>query len=113
MHKILIIITALFIFTGCSNTENFVNIKYRDSDVNIAASYFEEADIIANNLVDGAWYDESNKYMIIKLNGTYYHYCDMPTIAWEGLEGSNDPEDYYDDRIKGNYDCRLGYIPTY
>ena len=113
MHKILIIIAALFIFTGCGNSEKFVNVKYRDSSINIGASYFDEANITSTDLVEGAWYDEENKYMVIDLNGIYYHYCDIPANAWEGLERSNDPKDYYVDRIKGHYDCRLGDVPIY
>lgn len=51
--------------------------------------------------------------MVIRLGGTYYHYCGMPGSVWEGLKATSSPYDYYQDDIKGNFDCRENPVPRY
>jgi hypothetical protein len=103
---------AILYFLFFSSGSGYVKIKYRDDKVNIAASNFESLDK-SDSTVKGAWYDSSNEYMVIKLSGTYYHYCGMPSSAWSGLKNTSSPYEYYQDSIKGNFDCRENPIPSY
>lgn len=140
--KITIIISFIFvlIITGCSNNlnkneikenkvetinnssiievrenktqvENYVTIKYREDKVNIAN--FKAINSSKSSLVWWAWYDESNQYMIIDLNGVKYHYCRFPHYIWEDFSKATSFWNYYKSKIKWNYNCRLGWIPTY
>lgn len=103
---------AILYFLFMSPSSGYVSVKYRDDKVNISANNFEPLDK-SDSTVKGAWYDSSNEYMIIKLGSTYYHYCGMPSSAWSGLEASSAPYDYYQDSVKGNFDCRVNPVPTY
>lgn len=67
----------------------------------------------SSSFVNGLWYDQSNQYMIILLNSTYYHYCRLPLSEWRSFKSADSFGTYYNQRIKGNYDCRQGYVPSY
>ena len=95
-----------------SQSSGFVKVKYRDDKVNISASNFEPLDK-SDSTVKGAWYDRVNEYLVIKLGSTYYHYCGMPSSAWSGLKSSASLDEYYQQAIKGNFDCRENPIPSY
>ena len=60
-------------------------VKYRPTPVNVSHPRFKYLDTSRSSFVTGAWYDESNSYMIIGLNGTYYHYCRMPGSSWNSF----------------------------
>lgn len=95
------------------HTPNYVTIKYRTSQVDIANPRFEYHDTSNSSFVRGAWYDKSNSYMIINLSGTYYHYCALPVSTWEDFKSADSAGTYYNGSIKGNYDCRQNYVPSY
>ena len=103
---------AILYFLFFSSSSGYVKIKYRDDKVNISASNFEPLNK-SDSTVKGAWYDSSNEYMVIKLSGTYYHYCGMPNSAWGGFKTASSPYEYYQDSIKGDYDCRENPVPRY
>jgi KTSC domain len=103
---------AILYFLFFSSNSGYVKIKYRDDKVNISASNFEPLDK-SDSTVKSAWYDSSNEYMVINLSGTYYHYCGMPSSAWGGFKTASSPYQYYQDSIKGNFDCRENPIPRY
>ena len=103
-----VILYAIFASPG----SGYVNVKYRDDKVNISASNFEPLDK-SDSIVKGAWYDRVNEYLVIKLGSTYYHYCGMPSSAWSGLKSSASLDEYYQQAIKGNFDCRENPLPSY
>lgn len=103
---------AILYFIFFSSGSGYVKIKYRDDKVNISRSNFEPLDK-SDSTVKGAWYDSSNEYMVIKLSGTYYHYCGMPISAWGDFKIASSPYEYYQDGIKGSFDCRENPIPRY
>ena len=59
------------------------------------------------------WYDAPNRYFLIDLKGTLYHYCRFPRGVWEEFKRAVSYGQYYNAQIKGSYDCRLGGIPSY
>ena len=96
-----------------SRSHHLVWIKYRPTPVDLADPRFEFLDTSRSSFVTGAWYDESNSYMVIGLKGTYYHYCRMPRYAWDSFRSSDSFGRHYNRFIKGQYDCRLGGVPDY
>ncbi len=95
-----------------SPSSGYVSVKYRSDRVNISANNFEPLNK-SDSTVKAAWYDSGNEYMVIKLGSTYYHYCGMPGSAWDGLKTTSLPYEYYQDSIKGNFDCRINPVPSY
>lgn len=103
---------AILYFLFLSSNSDYVKIKYRDSKVNISTSNFESLGK-SDSTVKDAWYDSSNKYMVIKLDVTYYQYCGMSNSEWGGLKNASSLYEFYQDNIKGNFDCRFNYVPQY
>lgn len=134
MKKIFLPLSILFVLSGCvdqsqnqsgleeqniqiveeeQKNQNYVDIKYRDDDVDIADKKFEALDTSKSSFVRGAWYDDGNDYMVINLNGVYYHYCGMPDSTWLNFKKADSFGGHYKKYIKGNYDCRENYVPNY
>lgn len=103
---------AILYFLFLSPSSGNVTVKYRDDKVNISASNFEPLNK-SDSTVKGAWYDRGNEYMVIKLSGTYYHYCGMPSSVWSDFKTTTSLSDYYQDTIKGDFDCRINPVPSY
>ena len=98
---------------GVTFEHNYVNVKYRDDPVDIGHPRFDYLDTSKSSFIRGAWYDEDNGYMIIKLNITYYHYCGLLPDIWSDFKKAGSFGTYYNIYIKGNYDCRCNYVPKY
>ena len=132
MKKVFLIVAILSIFSSCTEQKSFViqekavenvksevlaknaeyiAVKYRETQVNIAD--FEELDTSKSSFIRGAWYDAQNEYMIIRLNNTNYHYCGLPKSVWENFKKTNSFGKFFNSKIKGYFDCRLGFVPDY
>ena len=107
-----ILIGGVILYFLFFSNSGYVNVKYRDDKVNVSTSKFESLDK-SDSTVKGAWYDRSNEYLVIKLSGTYYHYCGMPSSAWSGFRSASSLYGYYQDDIKGQFDCRVNPVPSY
>jgi hypothetical protein len=88
-------------------------IKYRNTPVDVGHPRFQYLDTTRSSFVTGAWYDSSNRYMVIGLRGTNYHYCQMPEKVWISFRAADSFGTYYNRFIMGRYDCRLGGVPMY
>lgn len=108
----LLVLGAFVYFLISSFNPGYVKVKYREDKVDISSDYFQPLDK-SDATVGGAWYDFSNLYMVIKLNDTYYHYCSLPIDTWSSFRSSPSLYGYYQEEIKGNYDCRLNPVPSY
>ena len=58
-------------------------------------------------------YDPANAYMIVSLNGTYYHYCGIDKATVDSLKAADSMGRFFNASIKGHFDCRTGHIPAY
>lgn len=103
---------AILYFIFLSASSGSVTVKYRDDKVDISASNFDPINK-SDSTVKGAWYDNRNEYMVIKLGNIYYQYCGMPSSVWNGLKNSPSPYQYYRESVKGDYDCRINPVPAY
>jgi len=116
-------VLVLLLISGCASTNsvesqeqwtpNFVTVKYRADPVDIAAPYFESLDRSDSSVVGGAWFDSENQYLIINLQGTVYHYCGLADSVWSSLKSAPSMGTYFQDYIKGSFDCRVFPVPVY
>jgi hypothetical protein len=87
-----------------------VNVKYRGA-VDLAP--FQCESISRSSLVTRVCYDRKEQYMVIGLQGTYYHYCEIDAGTVAALRGAESMGRYFNANIKGNFDCRTHRVPAY
>jgi hypothetical protein len=96
-----------------AHTPHWLTIKYRTDPVDVADPRFAYLGGGSSSLVDFAFYDAGNEYMIVSLNGTAYHYCGTPGGAWGEFTAASSLGSFYEGRVKGRFDCRTGFVPQY
>lgn len=64
-------------------------------------------------VVSRVCYDPSERYVVVRVAGTYYHYCDVPGGLVADWVSASSAGGFYNARIKGRYDCRINHMPTY
>jgi hypothetical protein len=67
---------------------------------------------ISSSLVHRICYRNKAQYLVVLLNQTYYHYCRIPPPIVEQWLKADSKGKFYLTNIKGNFDCRLGGIPS-
>lgn len=92
-----------------------VNVKYRGP---VDLKPFACQDITRSSVVNRLCYDASNQYVIVQLQTTYYHYCEMPKATVDAWLAADSMGRYYNANIKGTgkdgpYDCRTHKVPQY
>ncbi len=100
---ILTLTTALL----CAQT---IHVKYRSTPVDIDNGKFKCV-TTDSSFVRATCYDQRDRYMVILLRNTWYHYCDMPKVVWEELIEAESVGRFYNRNIRGNWSCRTGYVP--
>ena len=106
--KYLLIIVLLFL-TFEVNAES-VNVKYRGA-VNLAP--FNCTWVQRSSFINRLCYDPKERYVIVLLKSTYYHYCEVPELVVSAWDSASSMGRYYGTYIKGRYDCRVNYMPAY
>jgi len=99
--------------TGRTHQADWITVKYRNGPVDVANPRFTRLARTDSSLVDAAFCDSGNRYAIITLNGTTYHYCGMPRGVWSAFTLAESLGTYYRSQIKGSFDCRSGFVPGY
>ena len=89
----------------------YINIKYRDSLGDVY--WFDSFDTSKSSFIEKAYYDKENQYLILNLNWTYYHWCDVPKYVRDDFKSSDSLWKYYNKYIKWEYDCRNWFVPSY
>ena len=108
------LLTAFLLCLPCfANAEQLLTIKYRATPVDVDKPYFEHLDTSESSFVEGAWYDAKQKYMVINLKGTNYHYCGLDGKTWDAFKKASSFGTAYNQSIKGNFDCRVYPVPSY
>jgi hypothetical protein len=106
---------AAYIWRLCSGTSESVTVKYR-GDVDLAP--FECVDIDRSSLVRRVCYDSGNQYMLIRLEETYYHYCEIDAGTVGALLEAPSMGRFFNAHIRGDgadgpFDCRTHRQPEY
>ncbi len=87
-----------------------VYVKYR-GEVDLKS--IDCTDIARSNFIRRVCYDEANEYMLINLNGTYYHYCAIDAGTVSAFRAADSMGRFYNASIKANFDCRKNQAPEY
>lgn len=91
-------------------TAETVNVKYR-GPVDLAPFSCEQ--ITRSSVVKRLCYDRRERYVIVNLTGTYYHYCEVPPETVAAWQKSDSMGQFYNSQVKGNFDCRVLHMPSY
>lgn len=110
----LFLITPVILITAEYVTaEKSVSIKYHKRQVDIDMSTFEYKSTAISSFIRGAWYDSSKNYLILKLKDTYYHFCRLDNKTWKAFKAAGSFGTYFNEKIKGKFDCIAGMAPNY
>lgn len=95
--------------SGAAHAES-VNVKYRGV---LDLAPFQCESVSRSSLVTRVCYDRKEQYMVIGLQGTYYHYCEIDAGTVNALRGAESMGRYFNANIKGRFDCRTHRVPAY
>src|SRR6266480_3326650 len=93
---------ALFAAPSIARAES-VYVKYRGE---VDLKFFDCTDITRSSFIGRVCYDPPNEYMLISLNGTFYHYCEVDPSTVSFLLNAPSMGRFYNVSIKGRFDCR-------
>jgi KTSC domain len=94
-----------------------VVVKYRSTPV--CLDTFKCTETPQSSFVRTVCYDAAKSYMLIKLNGTWYHYCAVDPASVDNLLKANSIGRYYNKNFRshglvhGPFDCRDHPVPAY
>jgi hypothetical protein len=92
------------------HTSEIVDVKYRGP---VDLKYFSCVNVDRSSFVNRVCYDRSNSYMVIKLNGVYYHYCGIDSDTVAALLKAGSLGKFYNATIRRRFDCRTAHVPVY
>lgn len=87
-----------------------VYVKYR-GEVDLAP--FACRDVSRSSLVERLCYDQTERYVVVRLTGTYYHYCEVPADVVTRWLAADSMGRFFNANVKGNFDCRTNRVPPY
>lgn len=87
-----------------------VMVKYR-GQVDLAAFACEESP--QSSLVKRLCYDVKQQYVLVDLQGTWYHYCEVPAATVGAWRRSDSLGRFFNASIKGQFDCRVNRAGVY
>jgi hypothetical protein len=100
--------TATVILASSVNAET-VNVKYQGP---VSLDTFDCAPIKASSLVKRLCYDPARSYLVVDLDGTYYHYCAVDPGTVEAWRSASSLGGFYNSNVKGGtFDCRDHGVP--
>ncbi|OUM02959.1 KTSC domain-containing protein [Variovorax sp. JS1663] len=107
-----IVLPALVLVCQVATAET-VQVKYHGT---VSLDAFACVDVKENSDVSRICYDKAERYMVIRLKATYYHYCEIDTGIVQGLQSASSKRQFFETRIRGNgvdgpFDCRRQPIP--
>ena len=108
----LIAFWALLLLSQVSAAET-VSVKYHRA---ISLDSFACAEVNENSDVSRVCYDKAEKYMILRLKTTYYHYCEIDAATAQSFLAAGSKRKFFESKIRGSgadgpYDCRTHPIP--
>lgn len=98
-----ITIAALLALSGLASAET-VYVKYRGP---VSLDGFSCQSFTRSSVVDRICYRAKQQYALVSLNGTYYHYCQIPQDVVAAWQQADSLGRFYGAYVKGRYDCRM------
>ncbi|MDP3600956.1 MAG: KTSC domain-containing protein [Bosea sp. (in: a-proteobacteria)] len=80
---------------------------------------FQCSDITRSSFINRVCYARSERYMLINLEGVYYHYCALDAVTYRDLLNADSMGRYYNANIRsrgaqrGRFDCRDHPVPRF
>jgi hypothetical protein len=110
--RLIVAIATFVTLTICPSLAHAesVYVKYRGE---VDLKYFDCNEITRSSFIERVCYDPQNEYMLISLNGTFYHYCEIDDGTVSSLLDAPSMGRFYNANIKGNFDCRVNRVPEY
>lgn len=107
------IIWAALVLIGQVATAETVQVKYHGS---VSLDAFACADVKESSDVSRVCYDRAQRYMVIQLKATYYHYCEIDAVTVQDLQKASSKRQFFETRIRGRgadgpFDCRTHPVP--
>lgn len=107
-----IIFLALVLLGHVASAET-VQVKYHGA---VSLDAFACADVKDGSDVSRICYDKAERYMVIQLKTTYYHYCEIDAATVQSLQGASSKRQFFEARIRGSgadgpFDCRTHPVP--
>ena len=107
-----IIVAALVLICQVAMAET-VHVKYHGV---VSLDAFACADVKESSDVSRICYDKTERYMVIQLKTTYYHYCEVDAATVQGLQMASSKRQFFETRIRGSgadgpFDCRTHPVP--
>lgn len=90
-----------------------IDVAFREDPVDVAAPWFEPLRGRESSVVDAAWYDIRNQYLVIILKGHAYHYCNFEPWMWAAFLTSDSLGRFYTGEIRDRYFCDETEAPSY
>lgn len=112
MIKKLIFVSVLYLIVFAAFARD-INVKYRNGAIDVDNGSFVELQLKDSSLVKEIFYDQANKYLLVRLQHTFYHYCSIPASVVDSWVSSPSLGKYYNANVEGNYDCRIYPTPEY
>ena len=108
----LVALLVLVLVCGIASAET-VQVKYHGA---VSLDSFACADVRESSDVSRICYDAAERYMLVRLKATYYHYCEIDAATVRGLQAASSKRQYFEARIRGSgadgpFDCRTHPIP--
>jgi hypothetical protein len=100
---------ALFAASSLARAES-VYVKYRGA---VDLKPFDCTDVARSSFINRVCYDRRNEYMLIALNGTFYHYCEIDAGTVSSLLNAPSMGQFYNRSVNGYFDCRSHQVPAY
>lgn len=109
MKKYQSYILAVLLLLACSSayTET-VYVKYQGK---VDLSTFQ-CNTPKSSFVHRICYQSQTQYVVVLLEDTYYHFCRVPSQLVNQWRNAQSKGRFYNQYLKGRYDCRLGGIPN-
>jgi hypothetical protein len=105
-----VLLAALLGAVSSQASAETVMVKYRGA---LDLSNLQCQWVARSSLIQRLCYDSQNEYVVVNLNGTYYHYCRVPAGVVSAGAAAPSMGQYFNASVKGRYDCRLNPPPPY
>lgn len=105
-----LLIALMLGIASISASAESVYVKYRGS---VELKTFTCNWVSRSSVVNRLCYDQKEEYVVVNLTGTYYHYCEVPSIVVSNWLSASSMGRYYNAQVKGRYDCRVNRLPNY
>jgi KTSC domain len=109
--RLLLLGSVTFIIQSSSfANDQIVEVKYRGR---VSLAPFDCNQTSGSSFIQEVCYDQKKSYMLMNLGGSWYHYCAIGPGTVSDLLKASSMGQFYNEQIKGSFDCRTNPPPQY